>query len=359
MKRFALPDDFVFMRSMNLFRNLITLITFASCVGLSAQEFSRLISFGDSLSDIGNLQTADIQAPVSNGELWIQYLARDHLEIGNLAPSNLGGTAYAWAGAASITGFLPPSATSQIDYFLAGDAFGEKDLVTLWVGGNDFLDSSTAGALISPQTMADRIVLLTNKLVENGAKHIMLGNLPNMGSIPRLYGTPLSEGATQWSYGYKLILEGQLAAIRQANPTVAFYYLDVFSSLTAIQANPEAYGLTDVTTAAGDSDTALFWDDIHPTTVAHSIVAGAAATVLNTQNVETDLQLAVAPIAGSNNVRVTFTASGRGIYRLESSSTLAEWTTVDTIELAYGTPSQIEVEHDGSNRFFRIVREAI
>jgi outer membrane lipase/esterase len=343
---------------MKLFRNLLFTLSAISCASLSGQEFTRLISFGDSLSDIGNLQTDTVQAPVSNGELWIQYLARDYLGITDLAPSNLGGTAYAYAGAASF-GFFPSSADVQIDYFIGADSFGPNDLVTIWVGGNDFLDSSETGNIVGPDELAGRIALLIQKVVENGAKHVMVANLPNMGTIPRLIGTPLAEGATQWSYGYKLYLEGTVAALRESVPTVAFYYMDVFEAMTAIQSNPSAYGLTDVTTAAGDSDTALFWDEIHPTTAAHAIVADAAATVLNTQNVETDLDIAVAPIEGSANVLVTFSASGRGTYRLESSSTLAEWSTVQTVDLTYGMPSQIEVEHDGSNLFFRLVREAI
>ena len=326
----------------------------ASC--LQAQSFTRLISFGDSLSDIGNLQTATISAPVSNGELWIQYLARDYLGLGQLTASNFGGTAYAWAGAASLTGFLPPSATSQIDYFLAGDSFGPNDLVTLWVGGNDFLDSSTTGNLVGPDVLADRMVVLMQKLVANGAKHILFGNLPDMGSIPRLYGTPLSEGASQWSYGYKLMLEGRLVAIRESVPGVAFYYMDFFAAQQDIQANPGDYGLTNVNAAAGDSDTALFWDDIHPTTKGHSIVAAEAAYVLNTQNVDTDLSMSVAPIEGSSSVMVTLSATGRGTYRLEASPSLQAWTPLQTVELAYGTPSQIQLEHDGSDQFFRLVR---
>jgi outer membrane lipase/esterase len=334
---------------------LLFILLFAGC-GLSAQSFTRLISFGDSLSDIGNLQTPTVSAPVSNGELWIQYLARDYLGIGSLTASNAGGTAYAWAGAASVTGFLPPSASSQIDYFLAADSFADTDLVTLWVGGNDFLDSSTTGSLIGPDALADRILVLLQKLVANGAKHILFGNLPDMGSIPRLYGTPLSAGASQWSYGYKLMLEGRLAALRASYPQIAFYYMDFFAAQQDIQANPGDYGLTNVNSAAGDSDTALFWDDIHPTTKGHSIVAAEAAYVLNSQNVETDLTMSVAPISGSSNVLVTLNAAGRGTYRLESSPTLQDWTTVQTVDLVWGTPSQIQLEHDGSHRFFRLVR---
>jgi phospholipase/lecithinase/hemolysin len=62
----------------------------------------------------------------------------------------------------------------------------------------------------------------------------------------------------------------------------------VLTLFTQIAANPSAFSLTNVTDAAQGNfavnpDTYLFWDDLHPTTYGHSLVAGAALKALPTQ----------------------------------------------------------------------------
>jgi phospholipase/lecithinase/hemolysin len=58
----------------------------------------------------------------------------------------------------------------------------------------------------------------------------------------------------------------------------------VFSLFNQIIASPSTYSLTNVTASsqgiAVDPDTYLFWDDLHPTTHGHNILATTAAGVL-------------------------------------------------------------------------------
>src|SRR4051794_6489859 len=70
-----------------------------------AGGITGIVSFGDSLTDTGNLYAATGQPPApydmgrfSNGPLWVEYLAN---QLGVAAPtaSLLGGSNYAWAGA--------------------------------------------------------------------------------------------------------------------------------------------------------------------------------------------------------------------------------------------------------------------
>jgi outer membrane lipase/esterase len=78
-----------------------------------------------------------------------------------------------------------------------------------------------------------------------------------------------------------------------ALPGIHIARLDAFALLTAIVANPSAFGLTDVTTACitpgvppftcQNADEFLFWDGIHPTKAVHGIVAQEAASVLGIQ----------------------------------------------------------------------------
>jgi len=64
--------------------------------------------------------------------------------------------------------------------------------------------------------------------------------------------------------------------------------MNVFSIYTQIVANPAAVSLLNVSDAAQNNfavnpDTYLFWDDLHPTTHGHSLVADAALKALPAQ----------------------------------------------------------------------------
>jgi len=61
--------------------------------------------------------------------------------------------------------------------------------------------------------------------------------------------------------------------------------VNVFGLFTQITANPTAYSLANITDPAQGNfavnpDTYLFWDDLHPTTYGHSLVADAASKAL-------------------------------------------------------------------------------
>jgi outer membrane lipase/esterase len=81
----------------------------------------------------------------------------------------------------------------------------------------------------------------------------------------------------------------QLAAL----PGIQIARLDAFSLISAIVADPSAFGLTDVAHSCvtpgeapfncQNADEYLFWDGIHPSKATHAIVAQEAASVLASQ----------------------------------------------------------------------------
>jgi phospholipase/lecithinase/hemolysin len=68
-----------------------------------------------------------------------------------------------------------------------------------------------------------------------------------------------------------------------------FQQLDVFSLFSKIVASPSSYSLANVTASSQgaytiDPDTYLFWDDLHPTTKGHEILAQTAAAILKSSH---------------------------------------------------------------------------
>jgi phospholipase/lecithinase/hemolysin len=104
----------------------------------AAPSYTAIYSFGDSLSDVGNVHTLTtiltlgktpepaapyVNGQFSNGSVWVQDLS-ELLGLAPLKPSLLGGTDYAWGGATTgYSGTLDtstpvPTLTTQVDEFL-------------------------------------------------------------------------------------------------------------------------------------------------------------------------------------------------------------------------------------------------
>lgn len=256
--------------------------------------FSAMYVFGDSLSDTGNFfalsggfpEPPYFEGRNSNGILWVEYLA---MELG-ISPIDFHN--YAVNGATSGRGNyndIPdlgiefPGLHDEIDQFVAElnvERADEDALYIVWVGANDFFaedfqpDKSIAKA-IRNTTRAVR------RLHAQGARHIMVINLPDLGLTP--YG-PLLQPAGILSYlsaVYNANLESALAKLAWAG--VDTIPVDSSAALQDVVANPGNYPpLTNVTDAFlltnpfGDPNEYLFWDLVHPTTTGHSIIADAA-----------------------------------------------------------------------------------
>ncbi len=142
-------------------------IVAALVISTSAQatDFSKVVVFGDSLSDSGNISLATapgVQPPLrfttNPGETAIEHVA-DHFGV-TLQPSLLpGGTNYAWGGAGVLnnspgTPATVPTLTAQIDGYLAGGAIDPDALYSVWGGANDiFYHATAAGAAGAAQQL--------------------------------------------------------------------------------------------------------------------------------------------------------------------------------------------------------------
>jgi phospholipase/lecithinase/hemolysin len=274
-------------------RARVSAIAILACLWLGLPIHARgditsIVSFGDSLTDTGNVFAATGQPPApyymgrfSNGPLWIEYLAN---QLGVAAPtaSLLGGSNYAWAGAATGDGLAPsgvPNTGLQISNYLASNTPGATQLFTLWAGGIDFLAVGQTNPSIPVSNIGSEITILANA----GAKLFMVPNLPLLGDIPATNTLPQSQrdALNQLTSSFDSLLHSELSQLRQSLG-ITIYEPDIKGFAENAIANPAQYGFTNVTTTAlGDGVLSgqgyLFWDSIHPTTDGHQLIAGIAA----------------------------------------------------------------------------------
>ena len=260
-----------------IFRAVLSVLSaFAlSTAAAHADGYSAVIAYGDSLSDNGNLFAAVglptapyFQGRLSNGPVTVEQLA---------SMLNTPLTDFAWAGATTGIGngldsgtqtsigflSLPGMLTELAGYPLPPAPLVPTALFFVWGGANDY---EAAG---SPTVAAANIVTIVKTLQAAGAQNIVVPNLPDLGLTPEFFG---SADATQFSQTFNQALAAGLP------PGVTLF--NTYGLLNSIVANPTMYGFTNVTqscfdgaTVCANPDQYLFWDDIHPTTYADSIVA--------------------------------------------------------------------------------------
>ncbi|MBS0262384.1 MAG: SGNH/GDSL hydrolase family protein [Planctomycetes bacterium] len=264
-----------------------------------AGPFSQLVVFGDSLSDVGNvyiatgLSTGVPYPPAppyapgrfSNGPIWIDDLAAS-LGMPSPDPFLAGGTNVAVGGAESGSGYTVdgvPNLQTQVGIYLSSLGGGAVDpgaLYVLWAGSNDYLHGQT-NPLIPSSNVAGAVAALASL----GATHFMVPNLVPLGDLPVAMNDPnplVRPALNTLSAEHNLLLKQQLDALSAAYP-ITIYQPDMHSLYLDIEANPAAFGFTNITSGAlsdGDVGAAgyLYWDELHPTQAGHALIAAQAFT---------------------------------------------------------------------------------
>ncbi|GLQ47290.1 lipase/esterase [Dyella lipolytica] len=282
------------------------LIGAAHATGNPTPTFSNVITFGDSLSDAGNLSLSidpSFQPPqeftTNPGAVVVQNVAA---ALGHpLTASLTGGNDFAWGGAGIFnnspgTPAGVPTITSQINTYLSSHpTLDSHALYTMWGGANDIFYATTTPATAQAQIVAaaQQEVKLLGELQGAGARNILVFNLPNIGLTPEA--TAAGASAASSLTTLSAIYNGQLnAGIGQLGKGII--PVNAFALLSQVIANPGAYGFTNVTTPAcgagsssvlcgpqgsglpytyapGTNYSYLFADGVHPTTGADKMLA--------------------------------------------------------------------------------------
>jgi phospholipase/lecithinase/hemolysin len=288
--------------------DLVQAIVNAKPVNVAATPgapFDTIYAFGDSLSDVGNISfvtrgIVPVSPPYaggvfSNGPNWLQDLA---VTMGLPVPqaSLGGGTDFAYGGAQTgqtpIHAANPTDLPSQINQFTTQVAAPLPNaLYAIWAGSNDVLTIANNTTLTPEQqqavvgTAVNNEVASIQALIARGATDFAVLNVPDIGKTPNEQ-THNPASATALAALYDSELATAIEGL-QASGAVKIDLVDTFTVLNVAIANPSAFGFTDVTTPAWTGNlvssssgtlnptaaTHLFFDGLHPTAMAHALLA--------------------------------------------------------------------------------------
>jgi phospholipase/lecithinase/hemolysin len=277
---------------------------------LFAEPLNKIVVFGDSLSDNGNLyEYMKHQLPVSppyfkgrftNGPIWVELLTKSYYSTNS--KGHLFDYAFGGAGVKedddSDDGLFTLS--REIDsYFLANqDKADEHSMFIVWIGSNNYL-AIPDDVEQSLNEVNRGIQHGLQRLVEKGAKHIMVVNVPNLGKTPVARDFDAVDALTYLSERHNETLERNILNLQNQYPDVQWIYFDINVLLNEMIANPARYGFTNVTDTCyeeavgnpssksilnlvasvkpqqkkGACDGYLFFDPVHPSAPAHVIMA--------------------------------------------------------------------------------------
>ncbi|MFJ6024416.1 autotransporter domain-containing protein [Brevundimonas sp. NPDC092305] len=275
----------------------------AVATAAQAQSYNRLVVFGDSLSDNGNLYAVSgqptsppyFQGRFSNGPVFTELLGFNAGRFTAGAPVT-GSVNYAFGGARTDSAASPPGMRNQLlAYTSAGGTFSSTDLVSILGGANNIFQAFP-GAAASPTTAqstiqavagaaATDINFIVNSVAGAGAGTILVSNLPRLGITPQFRATGASGMALADFAGqqFNSALATNLMATAAARPGTNIILLDLYKVSDVLAARPGDFGLTNVTascfngvTVCSAPDTYLYWDGVHPTAAGHRLLATLA-----------------------------------------------------------------------------------
>lgn len=289
----------------------LTLAASALALGLatagtaSAQTYGRIVSFGDSLSDNGNLYAASgntnptsppyYQGRFSNGPVWLELLGYTQARVGGALTGSYN-SAYGGSRTDNTVPF-PTGMRAQITNYLgAGGTFDSDDLVTIWGGANNIFQGLPVAAVqadpfgyingVSVAAAAD-MGFMINQVSDAGAGTILVANLPNLGTTPQFRNTSAQGLATQASNAFNAALFAQVSAQAAANPNSNVIFMDVNRAFNVLLSAPGRFGFSNATdrclvgiVVCATPDSYVFWDGVHPTAAGHRLVASVATDYL-------------------------------------------------------------------------------
>lgn len=279
---------------------------------VSAVTLDKIVVFGDSLSDTGNLyEYMKHQMPISppyyqgrftNGPVWVELLLQHYYQ--DKMNEHLLDYAFGGAGVASENSDDDDALFTlghEVDSYLLAhqDKADDHTLYVVWIGCNNYL------ALPDDVEQTIKEVnwgIKTNieRLISKGARHFLVVNLPDLGKTPTARDFDAIDLLSFSSLQHNEALSQNIEKLRQAYPAVQWIFFDTNQVLNEILLDPVHYGFTNITDTCYEAvvdehpsaksilnmvatvktplakdacDGFLFFDPVHPSEPAHQIMA--------------------------------------------------------------------------------------
>lgn len=230
-----------------------------------AATIDKIVVFGDSLSDNGNIYSLTTNAkktipliPIipknppyfdgrfSNGLVWIEHVAK-------LMNVKLENYAYGGSWAESVFDSLlvvPFGLDMQVSFHLVASALDfhkDQHLYVIWMGGNDYIQGRSDAEYATTNTV-ESIRNQLEWLVYYGAKNIVIVNLPDIGSAPIAVekGPAFVAQVNKLARMHNAKLAKMMDQERQKYPDANLVLIDVKEYYDDIIAHPEKYLLTNI-----------------------------------------------------------------------------------------------------------------
>ena len=301
---------------------LVTLGAFLLSGIINAAPLHNIIVFGDSLSDNGNLyEFMKHQLPqsppyfegrFSNGPVWVEHIAASYFP-GNPATHLLdyavGGSGVSEEDDDGVLFTLK----RQVETYLVShqDKIDPDSLYVVWIGANNYLGLPSD----TEKTLDDvnlGIMHSVELLVEKGAKHILLFNLPDLGRTPAAAEFDAADIMSYFAHKHNERLFQSFNELKQTHPQVEWLFFDLGKMFDDVLMYPDKYGFSNISGTCSNSvvDEAtkksvlkmvasvtpkkgndvcsgyLFFDLVHPTALAHKIIAEKVKVMLDAEGVE-------------------------------------------------------------------------
>lgn len=261
-----------------------------------APRDTRLIVFGDALSDTGNLFDATggvippsppyFEGRSSNGLLAVERLA-DSLGFTLTERTN-----FAIAGATTginnifdIGRSRLSGLQNQINQFsriVGSRRANPKALYVVWAGWDDLL-SRSEDRLIAARQAADNVERAVTRLADLGAANILVVQNPNLGGVPFSLRQRRFRSLTRNVLVFNERLETTLTALDNSADDLNIILSNLFPIGEKIRQNPSDFGFSNIVRPylrglqprdpLADPDEFLYWDNAYPTRQGHKIFA--------------------------------------------------------------------------------------
>ncbi|WP_108649556.1 SGNH/GDSL hydrolase family protein [Dongshaea marina] len=216
---------------------------------LQQPGYSRLVIFGDSLSDTGKMyhkmrgwlpsHPPYAEGRFSNGPVWTDDLIKANPGLEVINESEGGATAVAYNHISANPKYrLINNLDYEITQFLQTNSFRRDDLVILWMGPNDYL-AYQWDTEYDARRVVQAIFDAVNRITINGGRQVLLFNLPDLGITPSARSEKIADQETRIARYHNQLLQQTLELL--ANPNVRLF--DISGEFQKMLDHPEGYGL--------------------------------------------------------------------------------------------------------------------